>query len=506
MKKHWLISLCLVVAIMATLQIPNRTRLGDPDGFYHAKASQLLEQGNLSDTFPYLAYTTWKDGYADQHYLYHALLIPFNNVDSLFLSIIIFASLAALAFYLLFSVLMVKSKLWWLLILMLGSTDFLFRINLVKANTLSLASLAAIIYLLWKWHEKNNYWVAAAIGVVSFLFVWIYGGFVFVPVVLALYVLSVLITERKFDYLPGLASALGIVIGLLVHPHNSHLLVLLYDQIFRAGLGAGAVPVGNEWLPFNIDWFLTSNIPLLLVWVLSLAAVMAKIWHKQISWLELWLQLIAVALLLLTLRHRRFIEYFTPFAVLSASVVLTPYLAKLNWQQIKLSIKQHWQLGFSAGFVVFLVASAFLYNFQHVYDYLQGGEETHRFEEVAQQIYTHSQPGDIVINTQWDQFPQLFYWNSKSYYPIGLDPTFMYIYNADLYWDLRKIADDNESDWESVEYLHSIASKTLKGKFLFLDANRNINIHKYIQEHDTEQKYFQLIYDLDNVVAYRILP
>ena len=37
------------------------------------------------------------------------------------------------------------------------------------------------------------------------------------------------------------------------------------------------------------------------------------------------------------------------------------------------------------------------------------------------------------MHTDWDNFPELFYYNTKDYYIVGLDPTFMYNYDAKKY-------------------------------------------------------------------------
>ena len=41
--------------------------------------------------------------------------------------------------------------------------------------------------------------------------------------------------------------------------------------------------------------------------------------------------------------------------------------------------------------------------------------------------------GERVFQTDWDDFPRLFYYNTHNTYLIGLDPTYMLLYNRDLY-------------------------------------------------------------------------
>ncbi len=490
---------------MGFLQISNRGLLADPDGFYHAKVSQLIEHGQLTSSFPYLTYTTWKDGFADQHFLYHVLLIPFNNTDSLYLSVVLFAMIFIAAFYLLLSQLKVPGKPWWIALLLLGSTDFLFRINLVKANTLSLALLSVIMALVVVWQRTKNNWAAVGIVAASFLFVWTYGGFVFVPLILGAYFAAIFILERKFAFIPLIASAAGIVLGLVLHPHHANLLLSLYNQIFLTGLGAGSqVPAGNEWLPYSLSWFLKSDVPILLAWILSLIVAGHEFYHKKIKWESLWINAATIILFVLCMRHRRFIEYFVPFAVLSAAITLSPYLAQLKWQEIKKTCQEHWQAGLALVVVACAIVLTCWYNFHNVNSYLADGESAHRFEIVAKKMAEQSQPGDIVINTQWDQFPQLFYWDSQNYYPVGMDPTFMFIYDPDLYWKWRDVADDEKQDWGSVTTLHDEVAKDLNAEFVFIDAKRNGNLSDYIDRQDPSHENFEKIYSKNNIIVYKV--
>ena len=41
--------------------------------------------------------------------------------------------------------------------------------------------------------------------------------------------------------------------------------------------------------------------------------------------------------------------------------------------------------------------------------------------------------GELVFQTDWDDFPRLFYYNTHNTYLIGLDPTYLQLYDAELY-------------------------------------------------------------------------
>jgi hypothetical protein len=44
-----------------------------------------------------------------------------------------------------------------------------------------------------------------------------------------------------------------------------------------------------------------------------------------------------------------------------------------------------------------------------------------------------SPSGGLVFQTDWDDFPRLFFYNTANRYTVGLDPTYMQRYDAELY-------------------------------------------------------------------------
>jgi hypothetical protein len=115
---------------------------GDFDGYYHIKWSQLLWQGLRSGHFPpaftWLPLTTLNPSqYADQHFLFHLLLIPFTWFSDLRLGAKVAAALfgAAAVFSLYWLVLRyrVRYPMLWLLALLGCSWFFYARLNMTKA-------------------------------------------------------------------------------------------------------------------------------------------------------------------------------------------------------------------------------------------------------------------------------------------------------------------------------------------------------------------------------------
>ena len=164
----------IIIAVLAagffsTFQLSNIGKFPDPDGFYHARIGLQLWQGELKDRLPSLHYTILREGYADQHYLYHAmlglLLQFFPYPYGLHVSIILFGTAAVVAWALLLRSWQVKMYGLWIVVLLGTSADFLFRLNVPKANAISLVALAGIIAAL----DKQKFWLLFPL---SFLSCW----------------------------------------------------------------------------------------------------------------------------------------------------------------------------------------------------------------------------------------------------------------------------------------------------------------------------------------------
>src|SRR5262249_26335136 len=123
--------------------------------------------------FTALPFTTLADNYADQHFLYHLLLVPFVTIiDPLIgmkLATIIFGALMALTFYWFLR----REHIRWAFVttvILLLVNPFTFRMNLAKAPSLSLILLLIGLSAAFAYKPK-------LLGVLAFAFVWFYGGF-----------------------------------------------------------------------------------------------------------------------------------------------------------------------------------------------------------------------------------------------------------------------------------------------------------------------------------------
>jgi hypothetical protein len=64
---------------------------------------------------------------------------------------------------------------------------------------------------------------------------------------------------------------------------------------------------------------------------------------------------------------------------------------------------------------------------------LKGSKPHQLYSGAAAWLEKNTAPGARVFQTDWDDFPRLFYYNTHNTYLIGLDPTYLQLYDADLY-------------------------------------------------------------------------
>jgi hypothetical protein len=82
---------------------------------------------------------------------------------------------------------------------------------------------------------------------------------------------------------------------------------------------------------------------------------------------------------------------------------------------------------------VALILCAFLFvNLRTTVREIKQSEPHEHYRAGAEWLRNHVPPGQVVFNTDWDDFPRLFYYDSSHYYVSGLDPNYLYDKDPDL--------------------------------------------------------------------------
>ena len=98
------------------------------------------------------------------------------------------------------------------------------------------------------------------------------------------------------------------------------------------------------------------------------------------------------------------------------------------------SIIQKLAYGLIIGYIAIMAVPSAVKEITNTKRDLSGGTPFAQFKGIGDWLKTNTPRGSIVLHSDWDESPVLFYQNDWNYYIVGLDPTFMYEYNKDLYW------------------------------------------------------------------------
>lgn len=438
--KQITIAFFVVLSVMSFIQFSGPAIL-DNDGYYHIRWSRMLaESAPYPPPFRALPLTTLNESaYADHHYLFHVMLIPFSLGDMRVgakWAAVVFSSLGITSLFALLIVYGVPYRWLWLAPVIAGSEPFLYRMSMTRAPALSLALLGVGTYLIIK---RKLLWLS----LLSFLFVWSYSLFPLILVFAAAFTISVYLAERRIDLGPMAACAIGIVAGLIVNPYFPENIYLFRDHLMMKLTAHYSVDVGIEWYPYE-SWTLLSSSGL--AFAIFLAALIAFEWRSRLSDIKpLFFLIIAVVFLVMSFKSRRFIEYWPPFAVLFAAFTFGPKLMNFGWLRAERGRDRIIAYSTAALIAVACVATMEM-SVMGARAGVKSEADPEAYLGASEWIARNVPKGSVIFNTDWDDFPMLFYYNPDYAYVVGLDPTYLYDQSPELWRLYEKITLGKESD------------------------------------------------------------
>ena len=425
---------------------------GDFDGYYHVQWTRELWASMKSKAFPpafpWLPLTTLnpKD-YVDHHLLFHIFQIPFVAFSDPRLGAkiasAVFGSLAVLSCYWLLLRYRVRYALVWLIALLACSAPFLFRMNMAKAPPFAIVYLIIAIHLFF----QRKYWPLLPLALI---FTWTYDLFVLLVMATVFWVITIAITELKFEWRPLVFVLIGCAAGMILNPYFPENLQQLVEHMrIKLTVSDFNTKVGSEWYPYD-SWEFLGNSAVaciaMLVGYIAFEPSERKRAHDSIFFL-----LLSTALMIMTARWKRIAEYWPPFAVLFAGFSLQPWLLGLRPYPRRLSPdvleelqpffdrEEKYDRAFRELFrtvavaTVALALGAFLYfNLTATEKEIAQSEPHDHYRQGAQWLKNNVPPGQIIFNTDWDDFPRLFYYDPSHYYVTGLDPSYLFDKDPDL--------------------------------------------------------------------------
>ncbi len=510
---YLIFGLFAIVLLMVLLQFSTPAICcGDWDGYYHIKWSSLIwenfKHGHWLPEFTWLPLTVLNArDYADHHFLFHLLQIPFlwffEPVTAAKVAAVVFGSLAVFSVYWLMFRYKIQYMILWLLALLTCSSSFFYRINMAKAPPLTIIYSIIGIYLLF---ERKYVWLLP----LMFVFVWTYSLFPLLFIAAVIWAIIVGWNERKFEWRPLAYTFGGMILGIVINPYFPQNFYLFFEHFFeKFKIGSDfAVSVGGEWYPFN-GMELMMNLPIALLAMLIGYILFAPRNGKLPEKATFFLMFVTI-LLAAQFRSKRFAEYFPPFAVLFAAFSwkeflvplvelpedfkrdIEPFLDRENKtekQQTYENVKQIgvWSLGV-------LLTIWMLYNLTGINTTnwvsedrkntvglrslfsikedglianIKNNEASDKYSRAMAWANENIPAGERIFNCNWDDFPKMFFYDTKHNYVYGLDPNYLYSKNPELY----KLV-DNATNGRINDPAPQIREK-LGARFIFSDAKEN---------------------------------
>ena len=503
---------------------------GDWDGYYHIRWSQLLwenfSQGKWLPTFEWLPLTVLNpNDYNDHHFLFHLLQIPFlwflEPVMAAKVAAVTFGTLAVFSVYWLLYRYDIDYLLVWLAAILTCANMFYYRMNMAKAPPLTIIITILGIYLLF---ERKYLWLLP----LMFAFVWTYSLFPLLWIAALIWTVIIAWNERGFEWRPLAYTTAGLILGNVVNPYFPDNLFLFWEHAYtKIKIGSDfAVAVGGEWYPYSgmelLTHFPIAMIAMLMGYVLFMPRN-GKLPEKATFFL-----MFVTILLAAQFRSKRFAEYFPPFAILFAAFSLQAFRQPLSAQlpdHFKRDIEPFLDVGKPDAeqrrratvqlavvtAVGVLLAVFFVLNTKglHVLGFDQEGLAETIASNEADSRYRRAMAwatgvdengkenipaGERIFNCNWDDFPKLFFLDTKHTYVYGLDPNYLYSENPELYKLLQDITNGKSED------AGPLIRDRFGAKYVFADAKENEDMIAKL----LESGWVDVVYEDDEARILRI--
>ena len=482
---------------------------GDFDGYYHIMWSRMLWEGVRGHHLPqfiWLPLTTLnpKD-YVDHHFLFHVFQIPFTWFRDLRLGAkvasLIFAVLAVFSCYWLLVLHRIRFVLVWLVALLACSTPFLFRMNMAKAPPFAIIYLIVGIYFLF--HKK--YWLLLPL---SFIFALTYDMFVLLIAAAVIWTVVIGWSEHRVEWRPVALVLLGTIAAFVINPYFPHNIILFYEHLkIKLTLGNFSTKVGGEWYPYTSWEFLGNSVVACVAMLVGYLAFEPD--DRERSHYPLFFLIFSTLLLVMTARWRRIAEYWPPFAIIFAAFSLQPWVegGRSIFTRLPRDVLEELQpfldrdeqpasggpfqrrvlfQTLAAGIVAVILGIALFANMRVTAKDIAESEPPNHYKAGMQWVRSNVRAGDIVFNTDWDDFPRMFYFDPTHRYVSGLDPTYLYDRNPELSRLYDRITLGKEKD------PGPLIRDRFGARYVFTD---NSDDHMKFFAHAIDSGWFEVVYE-----------
>ncbi|HET9907106.1 MAG TPA: hypothetical protein VFQ23_10710, partial [Anaerolineales bacterium] len=141
---------------------------------------------------------------------------------------------------------------------------------------------------------------------------------------------------------------------------------------------------------------------------------------------------------LMLFQARRFVEYFPPFALIFAAFAWAPLFdvrlgSVISTDSAALQRRFSWRDRIPVILLSAAVAVSIARSIPQTREAINSSKSYDLYAGASAWLEDNTPPNSRVFQTDWDDFPRLFFYNTHNTYLIGLDPTYMQLYDPDLY-------------------------------------------------------------------------
>ena len=404
-----------------------------PDGYYHFRLAGVLWDEGLFSSVKALPLTVFGEDLPDHHLLWHWLLIPFTFFDDPFQGVqwaaVITGALVPAGLTFFGRKMDVPLAPFWGLLAVCAVMTLPGRFLMLRAQNIAILLIFLSLYALIK--ERIR-----LLGVVAFVFMVTYHGAVILAPIVTLYAFAIWLHERRIVYQPFVAAGVGGLLGLILNPYFPLSFEYLYFHtvltVPEAGAATGGGSEGSS-PPWSMLWTHAWVVHVLLMTTLGAAAWTQYRLQKKVLSIAATITVFTALLALFMYKGaNRFGEYYGPLGVMGAAIVLRDVL-RAQERSMK---------GFKLPVGLALLLGGLL-----ITQGTQGVGVVERFSQfkgekyakIAGRLQAEAQPGDMVYNSAYHDFPLLYFHAAEFRYVIGLDTHYLSEANAQLFNEWRWI-------------------------------------------------------------------
>jgi hypothetical protein len=275
------------------------------------------------------------------------------------------------------------------------------------------------------------------LAVLAFVYVWLYDAFPLMIALAVLHLLAVALIERRLEYKPLLYITSGILLGMLINPYFPENIIFSWRHMLPKLADATSVSVGNEWFPYNTKQILENSLPALIAFASGTLALGLSSRKMDVRTTAALFTSLLFGLMLF--QARRFVEYFPPFALIFAAFAWTPLLQDIEPVPVSSADTPRERFGlllrntYPLILLSLAVALSIARSIPPAREALDRSKPYDLYAGASEWLGDNTIAGERVFQTDWDDFPRLFFYNTHNTYLIGLDPTYMQLHDPDLY-------------------------------------------------------------------------